>query len=269
MKRQNAVTPAGALEGDPLNDGREGGRASHVLLDVWSNKQGALRLQTIPFAVVLVALLGLYFCMGAILNYNTIDADQRDMITNMRIMLPGRISAHNIFKRVCKPESVGVLTDGTDSVASSVDRQVKSRSRLSDPRLLAYWEVVHPMVMMRQGTPIDWVYYTTKLPPVAFPPFRWDAELFLNISFKLNPNDILQAIQVINTWNTKDRPKISYLGTDLNGERVVTVSMEIQTSIPAYHISSPDSEGNVSVYVNLTTSFALSLLALLVQKYKY
>ena len=60
---------------DPA-DGERLVHEDHILLDVWSIKQGALRLQTMPFAVVLVAIMGLYFCIGAILNYNEIDADQ-------------------------------------------------------------------------------------------------------------------------------------------------------------------------------------------------
>ena len=55
---------------------RAGGQEEHVLLDVWSIKQGAMRLQTLPFAVIMIAFMGLYFCVSSILNYNAIDADQ-------------------------------------------------------------------------------------------------------------------------------------------------------------------------------------------------
>ena len=76
LKNKNGNGSAGT---DPLLDvaeGFEGGHEEHLLLDVWSIKQGALRLQTMPFSVVLVAVMGLYFCIGAILNWNEIDADQ-------------------------------------------------------------------------------------------------------------------------------------------------------------------------------------------------
>jgi len=66
-------------------EGEQRAREEHILLDVWSIKQGALRLQTLPFAVVLIFILGAYFCVGAILNYNEIDADQ---VANPPIALP-------------------------------------------------------------------------------------------------------------------------------------------------------------------------------------
>ena len=142
-KRQPPGGGAGGVDAGVEDERREGRHDKHVLLDVWSIKQGALRLQTMPVAVMLMAFMGLYFCVGAILNYNAMDADQvththtlycrvsgdivasmhimlihttlthtqRDMITNMRIMLPGRMSAHTVSRVKCKPESVSVYTN--------------------------------------------------------------------------------------------------------------------------------------------------------------
>lgn len=84
MKRQTSLkrkdsgggTDAGGAEHVATEAHQGKNHDEHILLDVWSIKQGSLRLQTVPFSVVLVAVMGLYFCIGAILNWNEIDADQ-------------------------------------------------------------------------------------------------------------------------------------------------------------------------------------------------
>lgn len=68
---------------------------SHILLDVYSIKQGALRIAVIPTASLLCLFVGLYLATSAVLNYNAEDSDQRDMITNMRLVLPARQAAHD------------------------------------------------------------------------------------------------------------------------------------------------------------------------------
>jgi hypothetical protein len=318
MRRQSSLKRADVASrdddvgrADPA-EGMQRAQEEHILLDVWSIKQGALRLQTRPFAVVLIFILGSYFCVGAILNYNEIDADQvadppialpacnvqapspvalirqhaqRDMITNMRVMLPGRMAAHQVIKSrhiapppypapphpapcpvppdlpentqvsrtKCKPEAVAVHTDSV-SITSVLETQSKTRERLSDPRLLGYTEIVHPMVMMRQRfkgdfmDKIDWDYYTAKLPPIRLPPFRWDASLFLNMTFKIDPADILQATQMFNSWPPAARPKLSYnLRANDNNVQVWIVQASLGANVRAYRISVPDIAGVVTV----------------------
>ena len=240
---------------------RQGGHDEHILLDVWSTKQGALRLQTLPLAVLLVGFIGLYLCVGAILNYNSIDADQRDIITNMRVMLPGRMTAHQVSREKCKPESVGVYM-GASAFTASFDTVSKSRKELSDPRLLGYTEVLHPIIMLRKRNKgdhmdvIEWDYYSAKFPALMLPEFRWDASLFLNITFKIDASDMLQAAQLFNAWPPDARPKLSYsLRANDNQIEVWTVMAAFGASLRAYKISPPDGDGAVTV------SHATSILA--------
>lgn len=232
---------------------REGGHDEHILLDVWSTKQGALRLQTLPFAVILVGIIGLYLCVGAVLNYNAIDADQRDIITNMRVMLPGRMTSHQVSREKCKPESVGIYM-GAAAFTASLDTVSKSRDELSDPRFLGYTEVLHPIIMLRKRKKgdymdvIEWDYYATKFPALTLPEFRWDASLFLNITFKIDASDILQAAQLINAWPPDARPKLSYsLRANDNQLEVWTVMAAYGASLRVYKISPANGEGAVTV----------------------
>jgi len=241
-------------QGQGQGEPREGsGHEEHIFLDVWSTKQGALRLQTMPLSVLLVGFIGLYLCVGAILNYNSIDADQRDIITNMRVMLPGRMTAHQKSREKCNPESVGV-TMGTSAFTASLETIQKSRAKLSDPRLLGYTEVLHPIVMMRQRNKgdymdvIEWDYYTTKFPTLLLPAFRWDASLFLNVTFNIDASDILQAAQLINTRPPDARPKLSYsLRANDDQLEVWTVTAALGANLRVYKMSDPDALGVVTV----------------------
>ena len=200
-------------------------------------------------------------------------------------MLPGRMAAHQVIasrhlappphpaaprpapchvppdlpentqvsRTKCKPEAVGLHTDSV-SITSVLETHSKTRERLSDPRLLGYTEIVHPMVMMRQRfkgdfmDKIEWDYYTAKLPTITLPPFRWDASLFLNMTFKIDPADILQATQMFNSWPPAARPKLSYnpLAND-NNVQVWTVQASLGANVRAYRISVPDIAGVVTV----------------------
>ena len=97
MRRQSSLKrPDVASRDDDVGradpaEGEQRAQEEHILLDVWSIKQGALRLQTLPFAVVLIFILGAYFCVGAILNYNEIDAVQ--------VADPPSLSLHAMCKR--------------------------------------------------------------------------------------------------------------------------------------------------------------------------
>ena len=60
-------------QGDKGGEAEDGERTieaqdDHLFLDVWSIKQGALRLQTLPAAVLLLAFLGLYLCIGGMFD---------------------------------------------------------------------------------------------------------------------------------------------------------------------------------------------------------
>ena len=57
---------------------------THLFLDVYSVQQGALRLRTLQYSIFVFVFLGFYLSVSSILNYSAIDADARDMITNMR-----------------------------------------------------------------------------------------------------------------------------------------------------------------------------------------
>jgi hypothetical protein len=166
--------------------------------------------------------------------------------------LPAPTTAQ-VSKEKCRPEAVGVHTD-SGSVTTLLETISKSRERLSDPRLLGYTEIVHPMVMMRQRNKGDfmdviaWDYYTARLPQITFPPFRWDASLFLNMTFKIDPNDILQATQMFNSWPPAARPKLSYnLRDNHNNVQVWIVQASFGASVRAYRISNPDAAGVVTV----------------------
>jgi hypothetical protein len=122
----------------------------------------------------------------------------------------------------------------------SLERVYKSRPKLSDPRLLRYTEVLHPIVIMRDRE-VSWTYYETSDPTVVrrlqalsaapcitadggltgrgpadclrlqvFPPFAWDAQLSVNVSFSLHADHVLQAVQIFNSWPVADRPVLSY-----------------------------------------------------------
>ena len=178
----------------------------------------------------------------AVLNYNAIDADQRDIVTNMRIMLPGRMMAHNKSREFCRPIDVGVNA-GDESVQQALQSVVKSRERLSDPRLLSYTDVLHPMVMMRQRTAgdfmdfITWEYYTATLPEITFPPFRWDAQLHFNVTFKIKTDHVLQAAQLYNMMKVQARPKMTYNQLiDDNRKQVWRVFASLGTDVRAYEI---------------------------------
>jgi hypothetical protein len=75
-RRQNSTGDKGTNVEEPEGERTGSEQEDHLFLDVWSIKQGALRLQTLPISVVLMAILGLYLCIGAVLNYNEVDADQ-------------------------------------------------------------------------------------------------------------------------------------------------------------------------------------------------
>ena len=60
-----------------------------LFLDVFSVRQGALRVRILLYFAFFLCFFGFYRSVGAILNYNAIDADARDMITNMRLFLTG------------------------------------------------------------------------------------------------------------------------------------------------------------------------------------
>jgi hypothetical protein len=60
---------------------------THLFLNVYSVQQGALRLRTLQYSILVVFFLGFYLSVASILNYSALDADARDMITNMRLLI--------------------------------------------------------------------------------------------------------------------------------------------------------------------------------------
>jgi len=193
--------------------------------------------------------VGVYLCVSAVLNYNAEDSDQRDMVTNMRLTLPARLAAHARSKASCLPETVSLGLDG-DRVPLQVVS--KMREKLSDPRLLLYTEVLHPIVIMRQTSDnIEWAYHTASDPTVAFPALAWDASLPLNITFQLTPGQILQSVQVINSWPALDRPVLSYRRTPgvNNDERrqVWNVDATFSGEVRAYKLDHSPVNGTLSV----------------------
>jgi hypothetical protein len=64
---------------------------THLFLDVYSVQQGALRLRILQYSILVSVFLGFYLSVSSILNYSAIDADARDMITNMRLLIGGSV----------------------------------------------------------------------------------------------------------------------------------------------------------------------------------
>ena len=62
---------------------------THIFLDVYSVQQGSLRLKILVYSILFVCFFGFYLSVSSILNYSQIDADARDIVTNMRLLIGG------------------------------------------------------------------------------------------------------------------------------------------------------------------------------------
>ena len=67
---------------------------THHFLDVYSVQQGALRLKIFQYSIIFLCFLGFYLSVSSILNYSGLDADARDIITNMRLLIGGYIMTY-------------------------------------------------------------------------------------------------------------------------------------------------------------------------------
>ncbi|EKX50022.1 hypothetical protein GUITHDRAFT_104420 [Guillardia theta CCMP2712] len=153
-------------------------------------------------SVVLSLLLGLYLTIGPVLNYNKIESDQRDMVTNMRILIPARQKAHNISMQTCVPNSLSI---GALSNPVSLATVQKSRGRLPDPRFLGYDGFLQTINMM-SVTPRMWQYYTLNF-------CRFHPSSFLKLLRKAKLPEaysVLKELQIYNTLPLKARPRFSY-----------------------------------------------------------
>uniref|UniRef100_A0A6U5ZXA8 Uncharacterized protein n=1 Tax=Guillardia theta TaxID=55529 RepID=A0A6U5ZXA8_GUITH len=214
-------------------------------LNVATIKQGALRLATVLYSVVLSLLLGLYLTIGPVLNYNKIESDQRDMVTNMRILIPARQKAHNISMQTCVPNSLSI---GALSNPVSLATVQKSRGRLPDPRFLGYDGFLQTINMM-SVTPRMWQYYTALLPNVQPPPLAWNAQMLLNITFQIPSFFFPQAAQIYNTLPLKARPRFSYKYQTLESGLIESwiVDAKFSTSVRAFNISRTAIQGQIEV----------------------
>jgi len=230
-------------------DGKAQTGVKFSCFDVYSSRQGSLRLWPMPYAVLLLVFLGLYLCIGAVLSYNQEDADQRDMITNLRMFIEGRIRAHELNFDFPFPEEVS-MTGGEISTELPLTEVIKSRDILTDPRLLPLWAVLQPMVAMREmNAPIRWRYYLATLPSVAFPPFAWDASLNLDVTFKLAPEDMLPGAQILNSLPPRKRPRMAYTQTASDNDlisQVWTITATFSESMRAFKIEH-DNRGSITV----------------------
>jgi len=216
-------------------------------LDVHSTRQGSLRLWAMFYSVFILAFMGLYLTVGAVLNYNQEDADQRDMVTNFRLMLGGRIQAHEQNRNNSFPSEIS-MGNGDVLTSSPLASIEKSRAILTDPRLLPLWQVIQPMVAMRvTQDPIRWRYFEATLPSVSFPPFAWDAKLFVDMSFQIPAQEMLFSAQLFNALPKSKRPTMEYSRTASDRQVLVwTITATFRESLRAFKVSH-DAQGNIEV----------------------
>jgi hypothetical protein len=74
---------------EAMSEGKKIYGGTHNFLDVYSVQQGILRLRIFQYSILAFCFLGFYLSLCAILNYSGLDADARDIITNMRLLIGG------------------------------------------------------------------------------------------------------------------------------------------------------------------------------------